>query len=257
MTENTTVIVAPSPSDVAIELAKYISGLAEESIAKRGQFVVASSGGSLPKILIEALNAAVLRGEDLQTDKWVVFYADERVVPLDHADSNHSAHASLYSQSWWKAPSTSIHPIDPALSATECAKEYEGRIRSVIGASSLVGNVPAFDLVLLGMGPDGHTASLFPGHPLLAEHTRLIAEITDSPKPPPTRVTFTYPLLSGSRAVAVVSTGEGKADAVATCFNAEVALEQQLPVARVKAAGGKAGPTWFLDAPAASKLPAQ
>lgn len=252
-----TVIVAPSPADVAIELARYIAGLADEAIAQRGRFVVASSGGSLPKILIEALSAAVTRGEDLQTEKWIVFYADERVVPLDHADSNHSAHSGLYSQSWWKAPQASIHPIDPTLSPAECAKEYETRIRSVLGGGSLVGSIPAFDLVLLGMGPDGHTASLFPGHPLLTEQTRFIAEITDSPKPPPTRVTFTYPLLSGSRAVAVVSTGEGKAEALATCFNAEVPSDQQLPVARVRAAGGTVGPTWFLDAPAASKLPSQ
>jgi 6-phosphogluconolactonase len=105
------------------------------------------------------------------------------------------------------------------------------------------------------MGPDGHTASLFPGHPLLDESSKLIAHIQDSPKPPPTRVTFTYRLIAEAERVAFVATGEGKAAVIAHIFDDGVAPDARLPAARVRQAGGHQPPTWFVDGPACSKLP--
>jgi 6-phosphogluconolactonase len=196
---------------------------------------------------------------------------------------------SLPPQPWFKAPAGQVHVIAPALPAPECAAEYEGQIRALF-ATALAGATPAFDLILLGMGPDGHTASLFPGaglarmcgdvarrwagsgglltfclpptrptpplagHPLLAEASCLIAPITDSPKPPPTRVTFTYRLINEAAAVAFVALGEGKAGILAQVMDGAVAAEAALPAARVRQARSKA-PTWFTDAAACSKLP--
>lgn len=257
--------VAETAAALATELGRYIAGICDDAIAARGVFTVASSGGSLPKVLVDALKAAVQRGEDLRTEQWHVFYADERCVPLDDPDSNHAAHAALFAQPWWKAPAASVHAIDATLAPPACAAAYEATIRAVVGgvaagsgagagASFAASSVPSFDLVLLGMGPDGHTASLFPGHPLLGEGTLLVAPITDSPKPPPCRVTFTLPLLAGARAIAVITTGEAKAERLLAALDPGTAADALPPVAHVKAAGGL-GPTWFIDSAAASQLP--
>jgi len=104
------------------------------------------------------------------------------------------------------------------------------------------------------MGPDGHTASLFPNHNLLNETNKLIADITDSPKPPPTRITFTYPLINHADHVAFVALGEGKASIVQQVFDTTIPLNEQLPSARIRQAHGTQLPTWFMDTAACSKL---
>ncbi len=158
-------------------------------------------------------------------------------------------------QPWFKAPAESIHAINPSLSPADCAAAYEKDVRTTLGGATLAGSVPAFDLILLGMGPDGHTASLFPSHPLLTDASaRIVAEITDSPKPPPTRVTFTYRLIDAAANVAFVALGEGKAGVVKEIFDESVAPDARLPAARVRQSGGKELPTWFMDAPACSKI---
>lgn len=154
-------------------------------------------------------------------------------------------------QAWFKTPIGQIHAIDASLAPADCAAEYEAQILSLFGATAA--DTPVFDVVLLGMGPDGHTASLFPGHALLGDASRLIAPITDSPKPPPTRVTFTYRLLNAAERVAFVALGEGKADVLAAVFDESVPAAEQLPSARVRQAGSSK-PTWFVDEPAAKKL---
>lgn len=93
------------------------------------------------------------------------------------------------------------------------------------------------------------------GHPLLTDNSRLIAEITDSPKPPPTRVTFTYRLINQSEHCAFVACGEGKAAVVKQIFDSAVPADESLPAARVRQAGGAQLPTWFMDVPACSQLP--
>lgn len=110
---------------------------------------------------------------------------------------------------------------------------------------------PVFDLILLGIGPDGHTASLFPGHELLTEEDRWVAYLDDSPKPPPRRITLTYPVINHASKVAFVATGEGKQDVLATIMDEPAGLS--LPASRVR-------PTqngqlyWFVDDAASAKV---
>lgn len=140
-----------------------------------------------------------------------VFFADERLVPLDHEDSNYRlCHEELFS----KVPELKreqIHTIDVSLldDAEELSDEYEKQLRDAFAGKSSV-RLPVFDLVLLGMGPDGHTCSLFPGHELLTERTRWVAPIEDSPKPPARRITLTLPVLNKAHRVAFCLAGEGK-----------------------------------------------
>jgi 6-phosphogluconolactonase len=166
--------------DIA-DLGSYISTLASSSISSHGHFSLAISGGSLPLLLSQALST------NPPSSPWHIWYVDERLVPLTHPDSNHfAASTHLY-----PIKGARVESVKTELCVGEAAVEYESRIKEVYGDN------PRFDLVLLGLGPDGHTASLFPGHKLL-EATSFVASISDSPKPPSERVTFTYPLINNA-----------------------------------------------------------
>ncbi|KAJ0407667.1 hypothetical protein ATCC90586_001849 [Pythium insidiosum] len=211
-----------------------------EAIAKHGRFTLALSGGSLPKILNKGL-ASIKDGLDFS--KWHVFFADERCVPLDHDDSNYKAcKEALFDHV--PIPSNQIYTIDASLSPEAAAADYTSKLASVWG------NVlPRFDLLLLGMGPDGHTCSLFPGHPLLHESRLFVAAIEDSPKPPPQRITLTYPVVNNAMHVAFVATGASKAPLMAHMLGLEH-REPALPAAAVRPTNGAVA--WYIDRDAAS-----
>jgi 6-phosphogluconolactonase len=246
MSRIATVCASPAALDEA--LGTFIYRSAEAAISARGAFILATSGGSFPKSLASALSWAVGAGLPLRTELWHVFYADERHVALDHCDSNHAATlaALRLPQPWWRA---AVHPIAPALPLAECAAAYGAELAAALPAGG------ALDLVLLGMGPDGHTASLFPGHALLLGSTgerRLVAPIADSPKPPPARVTLTLPAINAARQVAFVACGEAKAALVGAIFRG-TEEGRVLPAALV---AGVEATVWFLDTPAAAQLSA-
>lgn len=235
----------PDTSTLSDSLADYILKAQRESIDKRGRFTIAISGGSLPKTL-----TALIAKPGVKWDKWHVFYADERVVPLNDPDSNHHlATGTLYSQV--PIPRDNIHTIDPDLldDLEELADAYEKElIRKFAQKDSA--RFPIFDLILLGVGPDGHTASLFPGHALLSEEDRWVAYIDDSPKPPPRRLTLTLPVINHAARVVFVATGAGKAQILSAILDSP---ELGLPAARVRpAALGHL--VWFVDDPASAEV---
>ena len=148
-------------------------------------------------------------------------------------------------------PSESIHALDASLldDLDELADAYEKELIREF-ATRDAARFPVFDLILLGLGPDGHTCSLFPGHELLSEDDRWVAYITDSPKPPPRRLTLTYPVLNHASRVAFVAAGAGKADTLHTVLDKP---EEGLPASRVRpVTPGQV--YWFVDDAAAAKL---
>ena len=178
-----------------------------------------------------------------------VYYADERAVPLDHPDSNHNlCTKEFYSKT--SIPPGNIHTIDPTLldDLEELADSYERQL-IVQFASKDSARFPVFDLILLGMGPDGHTASLFPRHELLQEEDRWVAYIEDSPKPPPKRITLTYPVINHASKVAFVAIGEGKQNILHTVLDRP---EEGLPSSRVRPVSHN-HLYWFTDDAAAKK----
>jgi 6-phosphogluconolactonase len=222
-------------------LATFVIKAQKEGIEKKGHFTLAVSGGSLPKQL-----GGLVDRPEVKWDKWRVYYADERVVPLDHEDSNHLlCTKELFSKV--PIPKENIHPIDTNLldDIEALTDAYESLLIQEFSSVNAA-RFPVFDLILLGTGPDGHTASLFPGHELLSESDRWVAYITDSPKPPPKRITLTYPVINHAARVAFVACGAGKKDTLQSILDRP---EEGLPSARVRpAAPGQVW--WFVDDPA-------
>jgi 6-phosphogluconolactonase len=227
-------------------VAEYIVKIGNSAISQRGRFIVAVSGGSMPQQLgsDRLVNAAT------DWSRWHVVYADERFVPTDHADSNHAAtHTHWLSRV--AIPPANVHTMqfDSAeQSVDRAAQLYESVLEGLFAAQGSDGSddgVVELDLVLLGLGPDGHTASLFPGHPLLAERDRLVAPISDSPKPPPQRITFTFPLINAARNVAFIATGAAKQAPLQQIFES---ADCALPAALVRPAATPV--VWFVDSDA-------
>lgn len=195
-----------SVDKLARSLAEYVAEISHAAIKERGVFTIALSGGSLISTLRKLCDPPY--SKTIDWSKWHVFWVDERVVPLGHPESNYKlAKDGLLS----KVPIIlgQVHPINGALSAEDAAKDYESSLRELVKSKilsvSASSGFPRFDLVLLGMGSvDGHVASLFPRHPLTHEKKKWIAPITNSPKPPPHRITFTFPLINSAANVAMV-----------------------------------------------------
>lgn len=231
--------------DLVPSLATFIIKAQKESIDKKGRFTVALSGGSLPKTL-----KGLIGNPSVKWDRWQVFYVDERVVPLDHPDSNHRACMEhLFSKT--PIPEENIHAIDTTLldDLEELSDAYEKELIREF-AQKDAARFPVFDLILLGMGPDGHTASLFPGHELLGEEDRWVAYVEDSPKPPPKRITFTFPVINHAARVAFVACGKEKVDTLTEILDTP---ETGLPAARIRPVHpGQL--YWFTDEAAASKV---
>ncbi|KAJ3502489.1 hypothetical protein NLJ89_g8862 [Agrocybe chaxingu] len=226
---NAPILIAFPDTDALVrDLATFIAKAQRDSIDRKGRFTIALSGGSLPDML-----KGLIGNRHIKWNHWQVYYVDERVVPLDHPESNHRACVeALFSKV--PIPQENIHAIDTTYlnDLEELSDAYEKDLIREF-AQKDAARFPVFDLILLGMGPDGHTASLFPGHELLTEEDRWVAYIEDSPKPPPQRITFTYP----------VDTLQSVLDRPA----------EGLPAARVKPVF-PAQLYWFVDEAAASKV---
>ncbi|KAE9608835.1 hypothetical protein Lal_00020364 [Lupinus albus] len=250
-TNNNNVVVGVFDKEyLAVSLAQYVANLSNKFINQRGAFTVTLSGGSLINYLRKLLEPPYV--DTLEWSKWHVFWVDERVVPKTHEDSNYKL---AYEGFLSKVPILpgNVYSINDALSAEGAADDYETCIRHLVKSNVIASSssgFPKFDLQLLGMGPDGHVASLFPGHPLVEEDKKWVTFVKDSPKPPSERITFTFPVINSSAYAALVVTGAGKADAVHSALRVSENSEK-LPVALVSPEDEL---KWFLDKDAASKL---
>jgi 6-phosphogluconolactonase len=194
-------ILIDDPEPLARAFAHRVEAAAGEAIAARGSFSLAVPGGSAAEALLPALAEAALDWPGVH-----VFWCDERAVPPHHPDSNHAlARRLLLERVALRAER--IHRMCAEVEAIgRSASEYEAELRRVAG------DPPALDLALLGVGPDGHVASLFPGHPALEEKQRLVLQVHGAPKPPSRRLTLTLPALRQARLLVVAAFGAAKAE---------------------------------------------
>ena len=218
-----TLYVADSKSEVAPILhERIITSFKERKSSNK--FIVAISGGSLPSFLaadalIQSFKSANV---DPEWEKWFVMLADERCVPNSHSDSNYrSIHEHFLRHV--PIPDDQIFPISDELlkegtspslqEVNDIAKVYEENVKTVLTDEGV------FDCILLGFGPDGHTCSLFPEHNLLNERIKIVASIMDSPKPPPERITLTFPVLDQASHTIFCGCGASKAPILDAIFS--------------------------------------
>lgn len=225
-------LLADAAADLFVEAAA-------ESILARGIFRVALAGGTTPERMHRRL-ASEPRQSAVNWPRVDVYFGDERCVPAGAPGRNDAAaRAALLDHV--PIPSRSVHSIQAE--ASEGAERYETLIRREFAPAPR--EVPCFDLIFLGLGPDGHTASLFPGHVALAETERLVVRISGAPKPPPERVTFTLPLLNAARRVVFLAAGADKRDACARARRGDPSV----PAGRVRPGEGRL--LWLIDEAAA------
>jgi 6-phosphogluconolactonase len=213
---------------------------ARRAVRERGRFSVALAGGETPRTLYRSI-AARFR-ESIPWSGVHLFWSDERFVPPEDAESNFRMVREPLLEGV-PIPQDNVHRPETELGdPDECARRYESAVRSFSGSEP-----PRFDWTLLGLGEDGHVASLFPGSPALEESERLVVAIRESPKPPPVRITMTLPLINKSREIHFLVSGRGKHGIL---FDVLRGSENGLPARRVQPVEGSLH--WWLDRPAAS-----
>ena len=224
----------PDLESLSQAAAQRIADIARESVAKNGRFSIALSGGNTPRRTYQLL-ATQHRG-DIDWSRWDVLFGDERFVPMDDARSNYKMAADTL-LAGGSIPDEHVYPI-PTDTPTvgDAADAYERTLRYVLIADTA--GPPPIDLVLLGVGPDGHTASLFPGSPVLAERTRW-ARAVEAPTtvlPAVPRVSLTLPVLNAARTVMFLVAGADKRPVLAEIFDGSES-GRRYPAAMVANAG--------------------
>ena len=238
--------VMRSHEEASRTAAQMVADLSARSLASRGRFNIALSGGSSPRLLYELLASPPYLGTISWSD-WGVFWSDERCVPPDHEDSNYRmAKESLLDQV--PVPAANVHRMQGEGVPHVAAREYEELLKGIFRSPE-----PTFDLLLLGIGDDGHTASLFPGTLALAERSRLVMH-NWVPEQQDYRITFTLPLINASRIVAFLGTSESKAEALRRVLEPAPG-ESPLPAAMVRPSTGAVH--WFLTQASAKSLGGQ
>ena len=227
----------PDPLTLAHRVAEWMT---QAALAAHGPVRISLSGGSTPKTLY-----GLLASDEFTTrfpwSRVFWYWGDERFVPYDHPDSNYrmTCEAMLAKA---PVPSENIHPISTDGTPEDAARRYERTLRASYGAATLDPQRPLFDITLLGLGPDGHTASLLPGEPVLEERERWVAAVSHGR--PEVRITMTYPAIESSRRVAFLVAGKEKAE----IFSAIRTGNSRVPAARVRPVGEL---FWFVDQAAA------
>jgi 6-phosphogluconolactonase len=243
------VVVVEDAAALAQEAAQAFIEAVAEAVLNRGGAAVALSGGSTPKAM-GSLLAKPEFSSRVPWDQVNVFWGDERWVPLYSLESN-AGEALRVFLNRVGAPEERVHPFATEdVTPDESAAAYEALIKSsVLSGES---GIPVFDLILLGMGDDGHTASLFPGTSAVREAERLVVA-HNVPKLNATRLTFTPPLINAARSVVFLAAGAGKAERLAEVLDGDIDLDR-LPSQVVRPANG---PIWLVDRAAITKLARQ
>jgi 6-phosphogluconolactonase len=235
--------VSTTPELVLAALADFIVTTSKEAIAKNGRFNIALSGGSSPKKLYELLASKDYRGK-IEWTKVFFFFGDERYVPLDHKDSNYlmTLHALFEPLGISREQ---IFSVNTVLAPAEAARDYEHCM-----VQHFKGTSCRFDLILLGLGDNSHTASLFPFTSVLHEKKALVKEIfVDEVKM--YRITFTAPLINAAHHIAFLVYGSGKAEAVHHILKDPTNIELY-PAQLIEPVDGSL--YWFMDEAAAQKV---
>src|SRR5580692_7192501 len=227
------------PDQVA--LARHVAEwMTLAALAAKGPFRVSLSGGSTPKTLYELLASDQFSGRF----PWPIvswYWGDERFVPYDDPESNYRmTREAMFDRA--PVPPKNIHPMPVDGTPEDAARHYERTLQQAYGAATLDPTRPLFDITLLGLGPDGHTASLLPGEPALDERKHWVAVVAHGR--PEVRITMTYPALESSRRVAFLVAGEEKT----AIFSAIRKGGSRVPAARIRPIGEL---LWFVDQAAA------
>jgi len=231
--------ILPDPQTLARHVAEWMT---QAALTANRPFRVSLSGGSTPKALYSLLASNDFRDRfPWQRVFW--YWGDERFVPYDHPDSNYRmTREAMLSKA--PVPPENIHPVPADGTPEEAARRYERTLREAYGAATFDPARPLFDITLLGLGADGHTASLLPGEPVLEERTRWVAAVSHGR--PEVRITMTYPAIDSSRFVAFLVAGKEKA----AILSAIRGGDSEMPAARVRPVGEL---IWFVDKAAAGQ----
>src|ERR671910_118143 len=232
--------VYDSSEELAEAAAREFAAKAEEAIEERGRFAAVLAGGSTPESTYQIL--ARDYSDRIAWSNVYVFFGDERAVPPHHEDSNLKMASEVLLD---HVPVANVHRIKGELSPEEAAEAYEEELRTFFQTE----DVPRFDLILLGLGADGHTASLFPETPALEIHDRWVVA-NPVPRLNTTRITLTVPVINAARAVIFLVAGEDKAEALKETLEGD-ADPRVYPAKLVQPPGG---PKWMVDQSAASLL---
>jgi 6-phosphogluconolactonase len=223
--------------------AAYIAELSEKEILRKGKFTIALSGGNTPRKLYELL-AQPPYSKSMNWKNIFVFWGDERDLPQgDENNNSHMAFVALLNHI--HIPAENIFPIPVNFEPERAASSYEETLLTFFKSP-----LPEFDLILLGLGDNGHTASLFPYTPILKENKRLVKEVFIK-ELDMFRISFTASLINNAAHILFLVTGNEKADILKTIFSGKKDPEKY-PVELIKIKKGK--PDWFLDKAAASQL---
>ncbi|MEP6984061.1 MAG: 6-phosphogluconolactonase [Chloroflexota bacterium] len=239
----TNIRVAPDVATLARQAADTIQNLANTSISQAGRFSIALSGGSTPKTLFQQLAADYKQKIDWNNTQ--VFWSDERCVPPDDADSNYKmARETLLDIV--PLPASNIYRIKGELQPADGAAQYESTLRSYFHDQ-----LPRFDLIMLGMGDDGHTASLFPGTDAVNERQRWVIPNHVVSAKQTWRITLTVPVINNAANVMFLVAGTGKAERLKQVIQGEF-KPNELPSQLIKPTDGNL--IWAVDQAAASLL---
>lgn len=241
-------LVAATADLAALAVARRFAALCQGPLAERAEWHVAVSGGSVAASVVPAMIAA---GDAARLDwsRLHVWFADERFLDRGDPERNATpiAHALRGAAGFVPEHLHAVLARDEGEPLEAAAEAYAHELATVVPAGA--DGRPSLDLVLLGSGPDGHTASLFPGRRGHEDDTRLAIAVDDSPKPPPERVTLTFAAIGAAERVWAVATGAGKAEAVALAVREPGAAESPLGAAR-----GRCETVLILDERAAAQL---